>query len=214
MTDRITPTAGPRKLSTNKGVRFDDGKNTSKTIVEEIGEEIHASFSAGDDIQAFNTAKVAFTPKIGHVRYKNPEQRAAAVIAPPSSISRPNHEDNMRRVSVVIHQHIQKCESRLKRATPENSETGLFHTSKMIKFSDENYITPRYVYHFVRIPVVRMGMVYSIRKVRQEPTSPTLNEVHSFLYELFIKANLSAECSIGNYLPFNFLSLDDLCFFG
>lgn len=178
-------------ISDSKKVRF------TTALLESSSEPLHqASTSIGDDAQTFNTAKVAHTPKIGKVHYKNPEERPAAVVAPASSISRPNHEDIMRRVSIVIHQHIQKCESRLQKATPENCETGLFHTSKMRKFEDKNYISPKYVYHFVRIPINKLGFIYSIRKVKMEPTSPTLNEVFLFMYDLFIKADLSSECSI------------------
>ena len=79
------------------------------------------------------------------------------------SISRPNYEDILRRVSVVLHQHVEKCERRLAGATPETMETGLFHSSKMEEFSEENFLSPQYVYHFVRAPITRLGFSYGIR---------------------------------------------------
>lgn len=145
----------------------------------------------------FNTAKLGYTPKISGVNYRNPHERLTEAVAPPSSITRPNCEDYIRRVSVVLHQHVVKCENRLARATPETMETGLFHSSKMIKFSEENFVNPQYVYHFVRAPIIRLGFLYGIRELKREPRTPNLNEIHDFLSKLFVYANLSPECSIG-----------------
>ena len=153
-----------------------------------------------DESQIFNTAKIAHTPKIGNVHYRNPEERQPAVLAPASTISTPNHEDIMRRVSIVIHQHIQKCESRLEKATPDAHETGLFHTSKMRKFEEANYVSPKYEYQFIRCPISKLGFMYSIHKVEVKSVPPKLNEVYSFMHDLFIKGALSAECSIGKHL--------------
>lgn len=90
-----------------------------------------------DDSLAFNTSASHVTPSINRVKYKNPSERESSCVAPPSTLSRPNYEDILRRVAVVIHQHITKCEARLSKATPETFETGLFHSSKMEKFSEE-----------------------------------------------------------------------------
>ena len=138
-----------------------------------------------------------FTPKISRVSYKNPEERPTEALAPQQgSLSKPNYEDILRRVSVVIHQHIQKCEERLNKMTPETSETGMFHLSKMLAFSEDNFVSPQYVYHFVRAPISRLGFLYGIRKLQKQYIVPSLNEVHTFLIDLFVKAQLSAECSI------------------
>ena len=42
-----------------------------------------------------------------------------------------------------------------------------------------------------------MGLLYGIGLVSAEFNEPTLNEVHTFIRDLFVKAQLSAECSIG-----------------
>ena len=42
-----------------------------------------------------------------------------------------------------------------------------------------------------------MGVLYGIGVVTAEFNEPTLNEVHIFIRDLFVKAQLSAECSIG-----------------
>lgn len=139
-----------------------------------------------------------YTPKVtDRVQYKDPKERLTGVLAcSDSSITRPNCEDILRRVSVVILQHIEKCEARLARAVPETYEQGLYHSSKMSLFSEENFLSPQYVYHFVRQPISRMGFLYGIRKADNISNSPTLSDVHTFISDLFIKAQLSAECSI------------------
>ncbi len=115
--------------------------------------------------------------------------------------------DILRRVSIVIHQHIQRCEQRLSVATPETFEKGLFRASQMEKFSEELFTSPQYVYHFVRAPLSRLGFLYGIRKLSKQYSSPSLSEVHTFLSDLFVKAQLSAECSIGIPLSHSFGTL-------
>lgn len=154
-----------------------------------------------DENLEINSTKDACTPTINRVLYRNPEDRASVSVAPPSSITRPNYEDILRRVSVVIHQHISKCELKLSTMSAEKaaSETEVLRASKVLAFSEENYTSPQYVYHFVRAPISRLGFLYGIRKVNKHWNTPGLSEVHTFLRDLFVKAQLSAECSIGKY---------------
>ena len=105
--------------------------------------------------------------------------------------------DILRRVSIVIHQHIQKCELRQAMATPENMDSGTFRQSQAKKFYEEHFMVPEYVYHFVRAPVARLGFLYGIRKQTNVPAPPTLTDIHTFIRDLFMKGMLSAECSIG-----------------
>jgi hypothetical protein len=63
-------------------------------------------------------------------------------------------------------------------------------------FAEEHYVTPQYVYHFVRAPISRLGFLYGIRKLDPPVKVPDLNEVHTFLRDLFLQAQLSAECSV------------------
>lgn len=178
-------------------VRFDSEAN-----VAAINEETPAA------VDGFNTSTLV-TPSVNRVQslqYRNIEQREINSVAPASTLVRPNYEDILRRVSVVIHQHVTKCEIRLSKATPDTLETGLFHTSKMEKFNELNYISPKYAYQFIRAPLLRSGFLYGIRKLDQIPISPTLEEVHTFITTLFVRAQLSAECSIGK-LSFTMLSV-------
>lgn len=173
----------------------------------------------------FNTTKVGLTPSAHRLapQYRVPEERSAQAqcVAPPSSITRPNYEgqisvlsscctcmclcnhicllfiDILRRVSIVIHQHIEKCEIRQALVTEETKESGMFHISQLEKFAEENFMTPDYVYHFVRAPVSRMGFLYGIHKITPVAPMPSLQDIHTFLSDLFVKALLSAECSIG-----------------
>jgi hypothetical protein len=152
-----------------------------------------------DEALDFNTSKAACTPSINRIQYRNPDERASvtAILAPPSSLVRPNYEDILRRVSVVIHQHISKCEARISSVPASHHEKDTTEASKLQVFSEENFISPQYVYHFVRSPICRLGFLYGIRKVTKICSVPTLSEVHTFLRDLFVKAQLSAECSIG-----------------
>jgi hypothetical protein len=148
------------------------------------------------DTVSFNTSKVGYTPAINKVRYKKFDERQDIDVAPHGSLSKPNYEDILKRVSVVIHQHITKCEARLTVATPDTYETGLFHRSQMLKFSEENFISPQYAYQFVRAPLLRSGFLYGIRKLVKSYDTPSLTDVHDFLVKLFVGAQLTAECSI------------------
>lgn len=66
----------------------------------------------------------------------------------------------------------------------------------MEEFSEESFLSPQYVYHFVRAPITRMGFCYGIRKQINVYKKPTLNEIHQFLIEIFNKAELTPECSV------------------
>ena len=104
-------------------------------------------------------------------------------------------------MSIVIQTHIQNCELRETAASPDIYETGLFPVSQQNKFLEENYVKPQYVYHFVRAPVARLGFLYGIHQVTNIYLPPSLGEIHTFLSDLFVKALLSPECSIGDDCP-------------
>ena len=44
--------------------------------------------------EAFNTSRIAFTPSLNKAlpAYRNPVERSAQIVAPPSTIVRPNYE--------------------------------------------------------------------------------------------------------------------------
>lgn len=144
----------------------------------------------------FNPSHVTCTPSLESLKYKVPQERAP-VVAPASSLVKPNYEDLLKRVAVVIHKHIITCENRYRESTQESLESGQFHSSMMDIFSEDHFISPIYVYHFTRVsPIAKMGFNLGMRKLQSTYEVPTLNAVHNFLYTLFSGAQLSAECSI------------------
>jgi hypothetical protein len=177
-----------------KKVTFEVTDPSPTSVIENGG-------SGTEDSLFFDTSKEACTPLITRVQYRAPEERAAAtaVVAPASSITRPNYEDILRRVSVVVHQHINKCESKLSQIDGEleSPEAITFRASMIEMFNEKNYVSPQYMYHFVRAPISRLGFLYGIQKLDKPPQAPELAEVHTFLRDLFVKAQLSPECSIG-----------------
>ncbi|GMF54991.1 unnamed protein product [Phytophthora fragariaefolia] len=70
--------------------------------------------------QNFQPTHTVFTPRLSEtssLRYRKPDDRVvgSTSLAPPSSVSsiaQPNYDDFLRRVSVVLYQHIRRCEKR------------------------------------------------------------------------------------------------------
>jgi hypothetical protein len=70
----------------------------------------------------FRPSYEVFTPHARNyerVAYRTLDKRVPTAVAPPSSVSRPNYHDALRRVSVVVYQHLATCERRLKRMQRE-----------------------------------------------------------------------------------------------
>jgi hypothetical protein len=185
---------------TKSSVRFSDDVSAGYGSVSG-SEDLNHSISVSPDGKSFATHYAA-TPKLNRdsLEYKKPSERPQQVMASNhGSISKPNYEDMLRRVSIVIQQHIAKCEKRLKKARDNNTEgikSGLFYTSQGDKFDEKHYLSPQYMYHFVRAPICRLGFLYGIREVEEIYTIPDISQVHQMLIDLFLKAQLSAECSI------------------
>ncbi len=60
-------------------------------------------FTEIDEYNEFNTSKEALTPvNIDKVKFKKMNERENVCVAPHGSLSKPNYEDILRRVSVVI----------------------------------------------------------------------------------------------------------------
>lgn len=165
---------------------------------KEDGDQRRVRFNSEDDrTYSVNLSREGYPSSLETVKYKNPKERAPEAVAPPSSLSRPNYEDILRRVSVVMHKHIQVNESRKRKTTTsELTDLELLRKKQTEIFNEDNFVTPKYVYHFVRTPLSRMGFCYGIRQVDSAYAVPTLNEVYIFLRTLFGEAQLSAECSI------------------
>ncbi len=146
--------------------------------------------------------------------YRTVEERATQHVAPPSSISRPNYDDNLRRVSVVLFQHLCTCEQRLYQSRHNVCHKAILGTtindmfcsqssnSDILKlslpFHQRRYISPWYQYTFAG-GGVRSGLHvagYSVSEKHETPEKPTVREMFNFLKTLFVKVCLSGECSL------------------
>lgn len=151
-------------------------------------------------IEMFRPSCDAYTPRIEKKRfeYKKAEQRnpVQKMASPMGTLSRPNFRDALRRVAMIIHQHIVKIERRFEGKDMRQGDKGLFKKSMRDTFAETNYCSPTYKCTMVRIPMARPGMVYGLRKIRTEPTIPSEEEIYEFAHQLFKAVQLSSECSI------------------
>ncbi|GAB5037438.1 cyclin-y-like protein [Nannochloropsis oceanica] len=202
----------------------------------------------GEEDEKFTPSYAAYTPssrKTHGLSYKTPELRQRHALAPPSSVSRPNIDDALRRISLILHQHVDICEGRLARLKAlrrrqqqrrrqaqaeerekrrqhylhlqphqhrhqqlqqqqqdedededEEEEIKMFDRTKMRLFAEEEFVSPQYLYRFVRVPIARPGICYSMKQVKPHYHLPALDEIYHFLRTLFKKAALSSECAI------------------
>ena len=137
--------------------------------------------------EPFDTSSTCLNVSISSIKYRDPVDRTHRSVAPESSLQRPNYEDILRRVSIVIHQHVATCEDKLARKLFDlSSPQGLFRKSQTAKFTEDKFLAPQYAYTFVRAPVLKSGYVYSMRKVDKTCEKPTLSEVHEFLVSVVV----------------------------
>jgi hypothetical protein len=78
-----------------------------------------ASAEASGSSAAFQPTHAVFTPRLGEsgaLRYRKPDDRMASLApaagAVGSTLAQPNYDDFLRRVSVVLYQHLRRCEKR------------------------------------------------------------------------------------------------------
>lgn len=99
----------------------------------------------------FQPTHTVFTPRLSEtscLQYRKPDDRVvgSTSLAPPSSVSsiaQPNYDDFLRRVSVVLYQHIRRCEKRDREQQRGNSNNGGISTAiaaamSALKPSDES----------------------------------------------------------------------------
>jgi len=162
----------------------------------------------GGPIEMFRPSSDAYTPRIErkHIKYKAAEARTSVqhMASPMGTLQRPNFRDALRRVAMIIHQHVVKIESRFEQGgqcrslahTKSATDDGLFHASMRDMFNEDCYRTPTYKCNMVRIPMARPGMVYGMRKIKVMYTIPSEREIYDFGHQLFQSVQLSSECSI------------------
>lgn len=151
-------------------------------------------------VEMFRPSCDAYTPRIEkkRIEYRKAEMRTPVqkMASPMGTLSRPNFRDALRRVAMIIHQHIVKIERRFEGIDSATSDQGLFTKSMRETFSEENYCTPTYKCTMVRIPMARPGMVFGLRKIKTKAVIPSEEEIYEFAHQLFKAVQLSSECSI------------------
>jgi hypothetical protein len=151
-------------------------------------------------VEMFRPSSDAYTPRIEKksIKYRAAELRTPVqkMASPMGTLQRPNFRDALRRVAMIIHQHIVKIERRFEGAEKEWGEKGLFRASMRNTFSEANYCTPTYRCTMVRIPMARPGMVYGLKKKQRIAAIPSEEEIYEFAHQLFKSVQLSSECSI------------------
>jgi hypothetical protein len=197
-----------------KKVSYDP--STAKT--NKNGEKSKKKGGGRGPIEMFRPSSDAYTPRIErkHIKYKAAENRTPVqhMSSPMGTLQRPNFRDALRRVAMILHQHIVKIESRFEqqgggggqcsststRSGSQNksatTDDGLFHASMRDIFNEDCYRTPTYKCHMARIPMARPGMVYGLRKVQVMYRIPSETEIYDFAHQLFQSVQLSSECSI------------------
>eukprot|EP00546_Thalassionema_frauenfeldii_P019513 CAMPEP_0178896468 /NCGR_PEP_ID=MMETSP0786-20121207/1192_1 /TAXON_ID=186022 /ORGANISM="Thalassionema frauenfeldii, Strain CCMP 1798" /LENGTH=455 /DNA_ID=CAMNT_0020566879 /DNA_START=682 /DNA_END=2049 /DNA_ORIENTATION=+ len=155
-------------------------------------------------IELFRPSCDAYTPRIGvgypksakEIKYKPAESRTSHDIGSSmGTLSRPNFKDALRRVAMIIRQHILKIERRFETSFAKNS--GLFKASMMETFSQYRFCNPTHKCTMVRLPMARPGVIYGMRQVQSNfDTIPTEQEIYEFGHRLFQAVQLSSECSI------------------
>lgn len=87
--------------------------------IEEEADSVRSITNGGKRVH-FQPTHTVFTPRLtetSSLRYRKPDDRVvgSTSLAPPtsvSSIAQPNYDDFLRRVSVVLYQHLRRCEKR------------------------------------------------------------------------------------------------------
>ena len=184
----------PSNLRSKKGSAPGTKNKNGKT------KRVSYKTEAKKPIEMFRPSCDAYTPRIEKkiIKYKAAEKRTPVqkMSTPMGTLQRPNFRDALRRVAMIIRQHIVKIEQRFEASGTGHGEKGLFKASMREIFSEESYSTPKFTCTMVRIPMARPGMVYGLRKINTEPKIPSEEEIYEFAHQLFKTVQLSSECSI------------------
>lgn len=151
-------------------------------------------------VELFRPSCDAYTPRMGQkeIKYKPAKERAfmEEISTTMGTIQRPNFRDALRRVAIIIQQHIVKIEQRFAVGVAGLDNAGLFTPAMRVAFAEDNFVTPRYKCNMVNIPMARPGVIYGMRKIRTKYKIPTANDIYDFAYKIFHSVQLSSECSI------------------
>jgi hypothetical protein len=164
--------------------------------------------------ETFRPTSDAYTPAQPRAREERRRGRAADALDAPApaaaggraeaandvgssmgGITRINVRDALKRVSLLLYRHITRIERRYQCRDESTENRGLFHTDKLELFREANFVTPRYRY--TRAPGAMGGPGALVcEAVDPDPQMPSEREIYDFMYRLFSRVQLSAECSI------------------
>jgi len=154
-------------------------------------------------VEQFRPSSDAYTPRMGkkEIKYKPAEKRTPVqqMSSGLGTLSRPNFRDALRRVAMILRQHIVKIERRFERhltMTGKSGRDGLFMQSMKDEFCEDRFATPTYKVTMVRVPMAGGGVVGGLKKVRKKHEIPSESEIYDFAHRLFKSVQLSSECSI------------------
>jgi len=127
-----TSKAGRKKMTSNsstgalsRSVRFEVPLNeeTKETREERFMESENKQ--SREKPELFTPSSARCTPKITQrPTYIRVQQRVdVSRICGSSTIVRPNQNDMLRRIAIIVHKHIETCEERFSRATDETMES-------------------------------------------------------------------------------------------
>jgi hypothetical protein len=190
---------GALDLEVNNNVEnMDQPKKTKKKRLKKKRVRMNSKSNTVHHIELFRPSCDAYTPRIGQktIKYKPTEQRMQSMEGPVhnmGTIQKPNFQDALRRVAMIIQQHIVKIERRFQSGA---DHLNLFKPAMRDAFSEENFVTPRYKCTMVNVPMARGGVTYGMRKIRTETKIPSADDIYEFGHRLFKQVQLSSECSI------------------
>lgn len=192
VTVELNPPTRKPSASNKKGKKKRHKKK--KVEIDEKGNEIH-------NVELFRPSCDAYTPRMKRgidIKFKPAEQRGYVkeMTGTMGTIQRPNFQDALRRVSMIIHQHIIKIENRFQAGVAGLEKADLFDPAMREAFAEERFITPRYKCSMVKIPMARPGVICGMRKIRIECKVPSEEDIFDFAFQLFKSVELSSECSI------------------
>jgi hypothetical protein len=188
-TTTTASSSGKTKHKSNKKVSYDTDVKAKKKHLK-------------GPVEMFRPSSDAYTPRIERksIKYRAAEARTPVqqMASPMGTLQRPNFRDALRRVAMIIHQHVVKIEGRFdgQSDTKLATDDGLFKASMRDLFNEDSYCTPTYKCTMVRIPMARPSMTYGLRKIRVMHEIPSETEIYEFAHQLFNSVQLSSECSI------------------
>jgi hypothetical protein len=122
------------------------------------------------------------------LKFKKVHDRKKTSIAPPSSISKPNQEDILRRVATVLYQHILNCEQR-------HADLEFGSNEQANKFAEENFVASEFKLSFFRSSfLTQRSIIFSLQQQESQVSKKfNLKSIHELMMKVFANARLSGK---------------------